>query len=188
MKTLKRLPFALWALALWTLAATVASAQDAGNPPEMELLGPYRVAVQMTTLQPVQADARFYVYLLDDVTGQTVPEAQVRIRTINQATGQHGFAIALSRPQEPHIYTANVRFEENGVYDTAVEISSTLGTVTVAAPQVVVHFGGSSPAGGYVFLAVALVLVGGGLYLTWRIRQAQRQRGSSADAPFMARN
>ncbi len=187
MSLLKNALFALALLIAAALALGLAYAQDATPPPDMQKAGPYRIAVQMTSLQPVQADARYYVYLLDDVTGQAVPEAQVRIRTVNQTTGKTGFAIALSRPQEPFIYTANVSFDEDGVYDGVAEVTSTLGTETVPAPQVVVHFQSSSAVGGWAFLVTMLVLVGGGVYLTFQMRKAQRQRASAAASP-MAKN
>lgn len=176
--------------ALWTVLASPAFAQEPpADTPAMKQVGPYRMAVVTTTLQPVQQIARYYVYLQDDVTGQPVPEAQVRIRTTNETTGEQGWAFALNTPQQPTIYTANVQFDQQGVWDGVVEIASTLGTVDMPldAP-VVVHAATSSSAGGYVFLVTTLVLISGGLYVTWRIRQAQsrlrRDQASSDGTPL----
>jgi hypothetical protein len=163
-------------LLFWALAVSLASAQEPGEMPASEAVGPYLVAVKTVTLEPLVADVRFFVWLQDGVTGEPVAEAQVRIRTRNQATGQEGWALALSTPQQPHLYRANVHFEGQGVWDSVVEVSSSLGTIEAPAPQTVVHFEESSAAGGYVFLGTALVIVLGGIYVTWRIRQAQSRR------------
>lgn len=161
---------------VFTLSLSLAFAQEPGETPSLKQVGPYRVAVTTVTLEPLIADVRFFVWLLDGVTGQPVPEAQVRIRTRNQATGQEGWAFALSTPQQPHLYRANVHFEGQGVWDSVVEVSSTLGEVKIAGPSSVVHFEGNSAVGGYVFLVTALIILGGALYVVWRIRQAQRRR------------
>ncbi|MBI4310696.1 MAG: hypothetical protein HY681_02850 [Chloroflexi bacterium] len=171
----RRLPFLLLAL-LWSLALAVAHAQEGADSPPYQTAGPYRVAVQTLTLEPLVADVRFFVYVLDGATGQPVPEAQVRILTRHQAGGQEGWAYALTTPQEPSLFRANVHFDQEGVWESKVEVAGALGTVEVAGPASVVHFEKRSAAGGYVFLATALVLVGGGVYVAWRIRQAQARR------------
>ncbi|MBI2172464.1 MAG: hypothetical protein HYU30_10725 [Chloroflexi bacterium] len=161
---------------LLAFTLSLASAQEPGETPPLETAGPYQVAVTTVTLEPLVADVRFFVWLLDGVTGEPVAEAQVRIRTRNQATGQEGWAFALSTPQQPHLYRANVHFEGQGVWDSVVEVSSSLGDAEMPGPSSVVHFEESSAVGGYAFLVTALMIIGGALYVTWRIRQAQSRR------------
>ncbi|MBI4340240.1 MAG: hypothetical protein HY680_09875 [Chloroflexi bacterium] len=164
------------AFVLVTLLPASALAQEGGVSGPLEAVGPYRVSVKTVTLEPLVNEVRFLVYVVDGATGAPVPEAQVRIRTLNQTYGDQGWAIALNTPQQPELYQANVHLEKPGLWQTAVEVSSSLGNVTVAASSLAVRETVGSSAGGYTFLVTGLILAGGGLYVTWRIRQAQRTR------------
>ena len=93
---------------------------------------------------------------------------------------RYGRATALYTPGAPEYYKAQVNMYTPGIWRVRVEVSSSLGEISVDLPSVEVLRSRSYMSGSFGFIGVSLVLVLAGRYLWWRIR---RQQGRTATSP-----
>ena len=114
--------------------------------------------------------------LLDEATGQPVPEARVVIRSRHRATGEEGWATALPVPERPEIYRARLKLETPGPWQMRVDIDGPLGRVDTEVGTVHIPEPRQYWAGSLVFAGMSLMLLAGAAYVAWTIRRAQRRR------------
>ena len=171
------------------LAPASTLAQEPGEEGEEVVrakTGPYGITVVTNQAAPNSGNVAFIVDVVEEAAQAPVSDAQVRIRTRNEADGTEAYAIALNTPRAPGRYVASeVVLSTSGTWEISVDVSSPLGEVTVTLPSVEVQITSGSPSGSFVFSAASLAIVLGALYL-WRSsrralrRQAAAQSGEDA--------
>ena len=136
--------------------------------------GPYAVVVDAQSLPSLQS-VQFFIRVTEISTGTPAEDLLVTILTTWSGGDETGENLALS-PNVPGLYTATLQFDP-GRWETTILLEPPSGgsygadgfIFDVAEPT-------NDSAAGYVFLAVAVVLICGAGYLTWRIRQNQKAR------------
>lgn len=167
----------------WASMTSVAWAQETSTTrtTPAQTVGAYEISITAITLEPLVADVRFLVTVLDAETGGPVPDARVTVLSRNEARGLDGWALAVNTPQQPEVYRAEVHYDEAGVWQPRVEVAGDRGKVVVDAPSIPVTETNPSTAGGYAFLVTFAILIAGGGYVAWRIRRAQHYNRSSPE-------
>ncbi len=144
--------------------------------------GPYTVVVDAQTLPSLQS-VQFLIRISETSTGAPAEDLTVSVLTTWSESDEAGENIALS-PNVPGLYTATLQFEP-GRWETTILIEPPTGGSYGADGFVFdVPIPTSDSAAGFVFIGVAIVLIAGAGYLTWRIRQNQKARAiARGDAP-----
>ena len=144
--------------------------------------GPYTVMVDAQTLPSLQS-VQFFIRITETSTGAPAEDLTVSVLTTWSESDEAGENIALS-PNVPGLYTATLQFEP-GRWETTILIEPPTGGSYGADGFVFdVPKPTSDSAAGFVFIGVAVVLIAGAGYLTWRIRQNQKARAvARGDAP-----
>ena len=136
--------------------------------------GPYTVVADAQTLPSLQS-VQFFIRVTETSTAAPAEDLTVTILTTWSGSDDTGENIALS-PNVPGLYTATLKFDP-GRWETTILIEPPSGG-TYGADGFV--FDVPEPTGdsaaGFVFMGVAVVLIAGAAYLTWRIRQNQKAR------------
>ena len=179
MSARSRLIGLLLAAGLLALAAGPLSALAHGedNGEDIHEAGPYLVGVSPSQLRDLIGPELIVVTVLNAATGDPVPEARVLIRVRNDEKGIDGFATALSIPDSPQWYRAEVLLDAPGVWELSVEISGPLGQAVVHLPPVDVRTPNQS-IGGYLIYALVLGAIAAGAgYLILSARRSSRTRG-----------
>jgi hypothetical protein len=162
------------------LAPASSLAQELGEEVVRVKAGPYDITVVTNQAAPNSGNVAFIVDVVQEGGQAPVSDAQVRIRTRNEADGTEAYAIALNTPREPGRYVAReVVLSTSGTWDISVDVSSPLGEVTVALPSVEVQITSGSLPGSFVFSAASLAIVLGALYLWRSSRSALRRRAAA---------
>ena len=136
--------------------------------------GPYTVVVDAQSLPSLQS-VQFFIRVTETSTAAPAEDLTVTILTTWSGSDDTGENIALS-PNVPGLYTATLKFDP-GIWETTVLIEPPTGGshgadgLVFDVPQPT-----ADSAAGFVFIGVALVLIAGAGYLTWRIRQNQKAR------------
>lgn len=144
--------------------------------------GPYTVVVDAQTLPSLQS-VQFFIRVTDASTEAPAEDLTVSILTTWSGSDETGENIALS-PNVPGLYTATLQFEP-GRWETTILIEPPRGGSYGADAFVFdVPNPTSDSAAGFVFIGVAVILMAGAGYLTWRIRRNQKARAlAQGDAP-----
>ena len=144
--------------------------------------GPYKVVVDAQTLPSLQS-VQFFIRITEASTGAPAEDLTVWVLTTWSESDDAGENIALS-PNVPGLYTATLQFDP-GRWETTILIEPPTGGSYGADGFVFdVPIPTTDTAAGFVFLGVAVILVAGAVYLTWRIRQNQKARAvARGDAP-----
>ncbi len=154
------------------LAPASTLAQEPGEEGEEVVrakTGPYDITVVTNQAAPNSGNVAFIVDVVEEAAQAPVSDAQVRIRTRNEADGTEAYAIALNTPRAPGRYVASeVVLSTSGTWDISVDVSSPLGEVT-----------SGSPSGSFVFSAASLAIVLGALYLWRSSRRALRRQAAA---------
>jgi len=161
------------------IAPLAAVAQENGGYQVKQIVGPHEIGVTVIPSNLSLGRVQFIVTVLNAATRQPVSDAQVRIRTRSVAHGTEGFAIALNGPAAPERYEALVRLDGSGVWQADVEVLSRVGDSLVEMPPLNVPDTRQFTAGSLVFVVAFLVVLLGGIYVGWRIRQEQRKRAAT---------
>ncbi len=172
----------LLALLIPALWPGVAGAQDIEGLKSQQtkgVAGPYTIEAEARPLPSLQA-AHHIIRVTDSDTGAPVENVRVTVLTSLQGTEESGWAYAIS-PNTPGVYSATVEIKEPGTWETTLLIEPPDGgsygidgfTFEVIAPT-------QDRAAGFVFLGVAVVIIGGGVYLTWQSRRNGRRRLAGA--------
>ncbi len=179
---------ALWLAASASFLAPPAAAQDNIDEPRSDDIdGPHRIDRRLTVggyMLVVEAEASnlslgtalVSVAVLEEATGTPVPEARVVIHTERQATGETGWATALSVPERPEIYRARMKLDLPGSWLVTVEVDGPLGRADALVGAITIPEPRQYWAGSLVFAGMSALLLCGLLYVLWEIRRAQRQR------------
>lgn len=144
--------------------------------------GPYTVVVDAQSLPSLQS-VQFFIRITETSTGVHAEDLTVTVLTTWSGSEDTGENIALS-PNVPGLYAATLKFDP-GRWETTILIEPPTGGSYGAdgfvfdVPQPT-----ADSAAGYVFIGVAVVLIAGAGYLTWRVRRNQRARAvARGDAP-----
>ncbi len=160
----------------WILAPAVWGQDIVGQDSRRSesVAGPYTVVVDAQTLPSLQS-VQFFIRITETATDAPAEDLTVTILTTWSGSEDTGENIALS-PNVPGLYTATLKFDP-GRWETTILIEPPTGgshgadAFVFDVPQPT-----ADSAAGYVFIGVAVVLIVGAGYLTWRIRQNQRAR------------
>ena len=144
--------------------------------------GPYTVVVDAQTLPSLQS-VQFFIRVTETVTAAPAEDLTVSILTTWSGSDDTGENIALS-PNVAGLYTATLQFEP-GRWETTILIEPPSGGSYGADAFVFdVPNPTSDSAAGFVFMGVAIILIAGAGYLTWRVRRNQKARAvARGDAP-----
>ena len=171
-------------LALWLGFAGAAWGQDIlgqDSRRSESVTGPYTVVVDAQSLPSLQS-VQFFIQISKTAPGTPAEDLTVSVLTTWSGSDDTGENIALS-PNVPGLYTATLRFDP-GRWETTILIEPPSGGSYGADAFVFdVPKPTSDSTAGFVFIGVAVVLIVGAGYLTWRIRQNQKARvGARGDA------
>lgn len=189
MTDIRRLKSAYWILAIalgvWAGLAPAAWGQDIVGQDSRRnesVAGPYTVAVDAQTLPSLQS-VQFFIRITETSTGAPAEDLTVSVLTTWSGSDEVGDNIALS-PNVPGLYTATLKFDP-GRWETTILIEPpTGGSYGADAFVFDVPEPTSDSAAGFVFIGVAVILIAGAGYLTWRVRQNQKARAvARGDAP-----
>ena len=117
-------------LAVRLIALPIAVAQEESSEYEIE------IAAGASTLS--LGKVIFTVMVLDAAEGQPVPDAKVVIRVKHVSDGDEGWGLAVRTTNTPGRFDAQMNMNNPGVWNVNVEISSSLGEVSVEGPPVTV--------------------------------------------------
>jgi hypothetical protein len=92
-----------------------------------------------------------------------------------------GWAVALHQPSNPGTYKATVQLEGTGIWDSSVEVSSSLGRVEVEVPPLTIPEPRQTRSGSLVFLGVFLAILLAVAYLVWSSRKAIKAREAASE-------
>jgi len=165
------------AIVLWLGLFAAASGQDIvgqGTRRSESVAGPYTVVVDAQTLPSLQS-VQFLIRVTETATAAPSEDLTVTILTTWSGSDETGENIALS-PNVPGLYTATLKFDP-GRWETTILIEPPDGGSYGADGFVFdVPEPTSDTAAGFVFIGVAVVLIAGADYLTWRVRRNQKAR------------
>ena len=185
-------------LAAWALAAGVAQAQEDGGQGSQDLdtlvvqpeeygvqrfrqiVGPYNIRVALVQSGLSLGITLVAIYVVEEATGQPIPDARVLLRTRHEDGDSEGRATAHNTPQEPERYDAQMTLDAPGSWRITVEVASALGTVAVEVPTLTVEETRRISGGTFVFLGVFLVIIAGAAYLWWSTHRRRRRSGPTA--------
>ena len=141
--------------------------------------GPYKVSISIhrgaLTVRTLAIEIT-----VADPAGQPVSDAAVRVLVKRASDEGQGWAHALTTPQTPGRYEAEVQLEEPGTWDVAVEVKGPLGEMLINEPPVVITEDERSTTGAVLFGVVLAALVLGTGYLVWSSRRALRARANNS--------
>ena len=173
------------ALVLFCLGVAIpggAHAQDIIGPETRQvetLIGPYKVVAEAHPLPSLQA-VNVIIRVMETATGLPADDVRVTVYASLSGSDETGWAHAIS-PNAPGLYSATVELKTPGIWETTLEVESPDGTPYPAEGFVFeVTPATTNPQAGYVFIAVALILIAGAGYLVWRVRKNHRQRAGNA--------
>ena len=165
-------------LATLTAAVVWAQSDESFDPLFRRLAGDYEVAVRWLPPAPQVGYVNIALKPTIAATGESVADARILI-VAEEAVEEPVFeVVAVNSPDSPTVYRANMKFEEAGNWILHIQVDSpTSGRADFRAPIVVL------PApiepgleGGWVFLGIVIVLVGGSIYLFMSSRRARAAR------------
>ena len=168
------------ALALIAVAPTTALAQESLPEPFRQTAGPYDIGVLAAPSTLSIGEVTFVVTVADAATGQPVPDAHVVVRVEHDLTCQKGcWGLAVHTTNVTEEFQAVMNLDHAGEWRVSTEVNSPLGAATVEAPPVQIARPRRSTSGSLVFVGMTVVIILGGIYVTWTIRRAQRRRGAA---------
>ena len=170
----------LAALALGAAAPSTALAQEPLPEPYRETAGPYHISILAAPSTLSIGEVTFVVTVADAATGQPVPDAHVVVRVEHDLVCQKGcWGLAVHTTNVTEEFQAVMNLDHAGEWRVSTEVSSPLGMATVKAPPVQIARPLRSTSGSLVFVGMTVVIILGGIYVTWTIRRAQRRRGAA---------
>ena len=185
-------------MAVWVSATGVAQAQEDGTqqtqepvtlvaqPPEngvqrfRQIVGPYDIKVAIVQSSLSLGTTLMAIYVVEEATGQPVPDARVLLRTKHEDRDSEGRATAHNTPQEPERYDAQITLDAPGSWRVTVEVASALGTVALEVPPLNVEETRKISGGTFVFIGIFLVIIAGAVYLWWSTQRRMRRSGPAS--------
>ena len=159
-----------------------ALAQRGSPEPYQVEAGPFQLVINTDPSSLSLGTVRFDVTVSSSESADPVPNAKVVIRARHETEGTEGWANALNTPSNPERYEAQMELGGPGTWLMSIDVTSSLGRVEVPIPSISVPEPRQTTAGALVFVGVLVILILGGVYLTWTIRRSQ-QRRRTTDVP-----
>ena len=152
-----------------------------GNEVLREKAGPYEVVVAILPERPAIGTVHFSITPLDASDGQLVTQVKIWLTAYDEKGEPVYAARAVNLPATPHYYDTNVKFEEAGTWTIELTLEQeSLGEASLSFPlEIEAPAIGAGAGGGFVFLGVFAVLIGGAVYLWMSARRATRAREES---------
>ena len=144
-----------------------------------QITGPYDIKVAIVQSGLSLGTTLIAIYVIEEATGQPVPDARVLLRTKHEDRDTEGRATAHNTPQEPERYDAQMTLDAPGSWLVTVEIASALGNVALEVPPLNVEETRKISGGTFVFVGIFLVIIAGAVYLWWSTQRRQRRAGPS---------
>ncbi len=161
-----------------TAAVVWAQSDEDFDPLFTRNVGDFEIAVRWLPPAPQVGFVNIAVKPTVAASGEPVTDARVLL-VVEEAVGEPVFeVVAVNNPDSPTIYRANMKFEEAGNWVLHIQVASaTSGQADFRAPIVVLP-PPIEPGleGGWVFLGIFIVLVGGAIYLVISSRRARAAR------------
>ena len=154
-------------------------AADTSGPVRIDsqvTVGGYRLIVEAEASNLSLGTALVSVALLNEETGEPMPDAMVAIHTRHATTGETGWATALPVPEHPEIYRARMKLDHPGQWSVNVEVDGALGRVETRVGIVTIPEPRQYWVGSVVFAGMSVILFCGVAYVVWTIRRAQKRR------------
>ena len=184
---------AVWALATGIAQAQEDSAQRSLDPAPLvaqseefgvqrfrQIVGPYNIRVALVQSSLSLGVTLVAVYVVEEATGQAIPDVRVLLRTRHEDAETQGIATAHNTPQEPERYDAQMTLDAPGDWVVTIEVASDLGTVAVEVPALTVDATRRISGGTFVFIGVFVVIIAGAAYLWWSTQRRSRRSGPTA--------
>ncbi len=172
------------AVTVSTLLPRAAGAQpgDLGAIVLDAVVGEVQVVVRMQPERPVAGVGHFDITITQQATGLPVADAEVRLFARLRPGGERQVVRALSEPETPGIYVANIEFDRAGTWDMEVEAAT--GGETLKAPFALdvasrTRTPGNSAVATAMWALVTIALFGGSFVLVYFSRRAKRSRPSA---------
>lgn len=143
----------------------------------------YEIGVEEFASKLSVGASQILVTLRDAGTGEGIDDARVVVRTKHDLSGDEGWVTALSFPNEPNLYKAQVSLTAPGKWRLWVEVDGRLGRVEVEILPMEIPALRSYSSGSFIFIGVFMILVLGATYLWWSSRKALRERGAAQELP-----
>jgi len=170
-------------LAARLIALPIAVAQEESGEPFKKTVGPYEIEIAASASTLSLGKAIFAITVLDAADGQPVPDARVVLRTKHVLDGAEGWGLAVQTTNTPGRFDAQMNLDTPGVWNVNVEVSSSLGEVSVEGPPVTIPKARGLSQGSFVFLGVFLILASGVLWVWWSARRQLRRRAQDKSDP-----
>ena len=137
--------------------------------------GPFDVAVSLVPPAPQVGFVNVAIKPSLTATGEALTDARVLLVAEDEPGSAVFEVVAINTPDRPRVYRANMKFEEAGNWVLHVKLDSpSYGQADFRAPIVVLPAPiEPGPEGGWVFLGVFMILLGGALYAVRAIRKTQ---------------
>lgn len=173
--------FAVAASLLLFMLLSSSTVEAHGEEVLRERVGPYEVVVAILPERPAIGTVHFSITPLDASSGQLVTQVKIWL-TAHDEKGEPVYAArAVNLPNTPRYYDTNVKFEEAGTWTIELTLEQeSLGEATLSFPLEIESAAiGAGAGGGFVFLGVFAVLIGGAVYIWMSARRAARAREES---------
>ncbi len=165
---------------VWGLPAA-ALAQEDGSKEFQVQAGAYRITVIADPSRLSLGTVLYTITVVNSENAQPVTDARVIINSKSQVEDIAGWAAALHQPSNPGTYKATVQLEGAGIWDSSVEVSSSLGQVEVEVLPLTIPEPRQTRSGSLVFLGVFLAILLGVAYLVWSSRKAIKAREAASE-------
>ena len=172
-------------LLMATLVAgpSAAYAQETGAVQFQTTASGYEIRVEEFASTLSVGSSQILVTLRDAGTGEGIDDARVVVRAKHDLSGEEGWVTALSFPNDPNLYKAQVSLTASGNWRLWVEVDGPLGRVEVEILPLEIPALRSYSSGSFIFIGVFMILVLGATYLWWSSRRALRERGAAQGLP-----
>lgn len=144
-----------------------------------EVTGPYRVKISQFPARAIVGTLRVIIEPTDAETGLPIENALIRIFGQPPAEGERQFSPGLNSPTNRTLYFGQMELEEAGVWTVDVEIDGDKGRA-IAIAQATIHerarSGNNTLVGTILFILISVAFVGGGTWLWFTSKHAQKRR------------
>jgi hypothetical protein len=162
------------------LTTLVAQPQESGVQRFRQIVGPYNIRVALVQSGLSLGTTLVAVYVVEEATGQAIPDARVLLRARHENRDTDGIATAHNTQQEPERYDAQMNLDAPGDWQLTIEVDSALGSVGVEVPTLTVEAARRISGGTFVFIGVFLVIIASAAYLWWSTQRGKGRGGPTA--------
>lgn len=163
------------------LPLPIALAQS--NAPDIlrvrQTVGAYDLEAVLSPAVPILGVSNAFLTVRNAETSAFIEGADVRVLARFAGSEEQGYAVALPIPQSPGAYAAELNFDRVGTWDLQYEVTSGLGTESVAM-TVEVPAPPRNMAGLFILGLVVVVIAAIFIRIGWATRTAARRRQTDA--------